>query len=130
MQTLPSYSRLIENLLVSNVRYLQSTSPQFISESIIFQIRKKIFEIFQRANPFHNVILLSDIHSNILYDNRVQLCKDILQLMYNMILVENEENVIICLKIIIDYHRYLKTINLNNQVIFVIHFLLFEYRVY
>ena len=29
---------------------------------------------------------------------------------------ENEENLIICFKIIIDYHRYLKTIVLNNEV--------------
>jgi transformation/transcription domain-associated protein len=117
MQSLPSYNQLLESLLMSNINYLKHNEPQFISESLSFQIRKKIFEIIQRANPFHNIVNISDNSSNNGYEKRVNLCRDMLLLMYKMIEKENEENVIICFKIIIDYHRYLKNTNLNSEVI-------------
>jgi transformation/transcription domain-associated protein len=117
MQTLASYYRLLESLVTSNLNYLTKTEPQFVSESVTFQIRKKIFEIIQRSNPFQNIVNFSESSNPTGYESKVKLCRDLLTLVYNMIERENEENVIICFKIIIDYHRYLKNSNLNKEVI-------------
>ena len=110
MQTLPTYSQLIEDAMRKFIRVLNETEPQFIAESPIQQFRKKILEIIQRTTSILNsaVILNSE--------QRAVFIRDILLLVYRLVERDNEENVIICLKIIIDYHRLLKSAILNNEV--------------
>jgi transformation/transcription domain-associated protein len=108
MQTLPTYSQLIDDAMRNFLRVLSETESQFISESTVQQLRKKTLEIIQRTTSILNSNYLSSEQRNILI-------RDILVLIYSLVEKENEENVIICLKIITDYHRLLKSL-LNNEV--------------
>lgn len=110
MQTLPTFSQLIEDGMLKFVELLSKSEPQFLSESSVHQLRKKTLEIMQRTNPLQNVI------QSINYEQRLALTRDVLTLVYQLIDKENEENVMICFKIIIDYHRYLKNTVLINEV--------------
>lgn len=110
MQTLPTYNQLIEDAMKKFVKLLNETEPQFITESNIHQLRKKTLEIIQRTNP------LVHLTQAVNYEQRIALTRDTLSLIYQLMDKENEENVIICFKIIIDYHRYLKNTPLNNEV--------------
>ena len=122
MQTLPSYSQLIEDAIIKLLSLLNETEPQYVVESAIHQLRKKVFEIIQRTNPLLNVsstataVEASIQSSSSSYEQRIKLTRDILLIIYKLIERENEENVIICFKIIIDYHRYLKSLLLVNEV--------------
>ena len=112
MQSLPSYSQLIEDAMRKFIRVLTETDEQFISESPVQQLRKKILEIIQRTTPIlNNAAMLNN-------EQRGIFIRDILLLVYRLVERDNEENVIICLKIIIDYHRLLKSTILNNEVSF------------
>lgn len=110
MQTLPTYSILIEDAMHKFVRVLTETEPQFLREYSIHQLRKKTLEILQRTNPLLNITQPQ------VYEKRLVLIREILILVYQLIEKENEENVIICLKIIIEYHRYLKNVITLNEV--------------
>jgi hypothetical protein len=122
MQTLPTYAQLIEDSMRKFIRFLSETEPQFTNESQLQQIRKKILEIIQRTAPIFIpaaigpgsavAALLNTGNQSI--DQRLNLSKELLYFMYGLLEKENEENVIICLKIITDYHRHLK-IHLNNN---------------
>jgi len=119
MQTLPTYAQLVEDALSKFMRILNETEPQFISELPTQQLRKKILEIIHRTTPVvsNNSILTSGNTSNL--DPRTTLIREILLVIYRVIEKDNEENVILCLKIIVDYHRHLKTNSLLvNEVIF------------
>ena len=108
MQTLPTYSQLIDDALHKFIKILTETEPQFITESSTQQLRKKILEIIQRTTSILNNNYLNS-------EQRSILIRDFLLLIYSLVEKENEENVLICLKIITDYHRLLKSI-LNNEV--------------
>lgn len=108
MQTLPTYSQLIDDAMHKFMRVLNETEPQFITESTTQQLRKKILEIIQRTTSILNSYYVNS-------DQRSILIREILLLVYRLVEKENEENVIICLKIITDYHRLLKSI-MNNEV--------------
>lgn len=112
MQTLPTYNQLIDDAMLKFMKMLSDTEPQFITESNIHQLRKKTLEIIQRTNPLLNMT------QTVNYDQRIMLTRNLLTLIYALIDKENEENVIISLKIIIDYHRYLKNTPLDNEVRF------------
>lgn len=110
MQTLPTYNQLIEDAMIKFTKLLSESEPQFITESNVHQLRKKTLEILQRTNP------LANLTQTVNYEQRLVFTRDLLTLIYQLIDKENEENVIICFKIIIDYHRYLKNIALTNEV--------------
>ena len=115
MQTLSTYPQLIEDAMHKFMRLLSETEPQFISESTIQQLRKKTLEIIQRTTPIVNSLSNQNVLNNI--DPRTALIRDVLLLVYRLIERENEENVIICLKILTDYHRHMRTTSLlNNEV--------------
>jgi transformation/transcription domain-associated protein len=128
MQTLPTYAQLIEDSMRKFIRFLSDTEPQFTNESQLQQIRKKILEIIQRTAPIFSpptigpgsavAALLSSNTQSI--DQRLILSKELLYFMYGLLEKENEENVIICLKIITDYHRHLKMNLSNNEVNYII----------
>lgn len=108
MQTIPTYLQLIDNAMQKFMCVLTETEPQYISESTIQQLRKKILEIIQRNTSILNSLYLNN-------EKRSIMIKEILLHVYRLVEKENEDNVIICLKIITDYHRILKSI-LNNEV--------------
>lgn len=95
------------------IRILRETEPQFITESAVQQLRKKILELIQRIMPS----LGSSIQLNMPgVEQRNVYLKDLLMLMYTLIEKENEENVLICLKIMVDFHRSLKQFVVTNEV--------------
>lgn len=108
MQTLPTYSQLIDYAMERFVKVLTDAEPQFLAESSLQQLRKKILEIIQRTTSILNSNYLNS-------EQRTEFVKKILLIMYSLIEKENEDNVIICLKIITDYHRLLKTL-ITNEV--------------
>ena len=108
MQTLPTYSQLIESAIVKFMRVLSETEPQFVSESAVQQLRKKALEIVQRSTSIWTNVSLSN-------EQRVALIRDILLLVFRLVEKENEENSVVCLKIITDYQRLLKSM-LTNEV--------------
>lgn len=110
MQTLPTYNQLIDDAMLKFMKLLNETEPQFITELSVHQLRKKTLEIIQRTNPLLNVTQAVN------YEQRILLTRNLLSLIYSLIDRENEENVIISLKIIIDYHRYLKNTPLDAEV--------------
>lgn len=114
------YSHLIEDMFNKFMRLLNETEPQFLSESSVNQLRKKTFEIIQRTNPFLNLNVSAAAaaadSANTAYDQRIKLTRDLLQLIYQLMERENDENVLICFKIITDYHRYLKNALAINEV--------------
>jgi transformation/transcription domain-associated protein len=114
MQTLPTYGQLIEDGMFKFIKLLTETEPQFLTESNVHQLRKKTLEIIQRTNPLLSVSAAQASTSS--YDQRYALTREILTLLYQLIEKENEENVIVCLKIILDYHRYLKNTLLTVEV--------------
>ena len=110
MQSLPTYSQLIDYAMERFVRILTDSEPQFVSESILCQLRKKSLEIIQRTT--------SILNNNYLNPERIEFIKQNLNILYRFLEKENEENVNICLKIITDYHRLLKTLVTNQVIIF------------
>lgn len=110
MQTLPTYNQLIDDAMLKFMKLLNESEPQFITELNVHQLRKKTLEIIQRTNPLLNVTQAVN------YEQRILLTRNLLSLIYSLIDRENEENVIISLKIIIDYHRYLKNTPLDGEV--------------
>jgi transformation/transcription domain-associated protein len=126
MQTLSTYPQLIEDAMHKFMRLLSETEPQFIAESTVQQLRKKTLEIIQRTTPIVNNSNSQNVMNNL--DPRTALIRDVLLLIYRLIERENEENVIICLKILTDYHRHLRTTSLLiNEVIFQFLFFLYFY---
>ena len=108
MQTLPTYSQLVEDAMKKFIKLLSETEPQFIQESNLQQLRKKVLDIIYRTTPVvANNSILTSITPNI--DSRTALIRDVLIVAYHLIERDNEENVNVCLKIIVEYHRHLKT---------------------
>jgi septum formation topological specificity factor MinE len=116
MQTLPSYAQLVEDAMHKFMRLLRETEPQFINESTVQQLRKKILDIIYRTTPVvaNNINVASGTGS---LDPRTALIRDVLLVIYQLLERDNEDNVNVCLKIIVEYHRHLKTTAiLTNEV--------------
>jgi hypothetical protein len=90
---------LLKDAINKFLTILNETEPQFIAELTIQQLRKTILELIQR-------IPLNDHRSY---------TKDILLSIYSLVEKENEENVLICFRLLIDYYRHFKP-QLNNEV--------------
>lgn len=93
IQQIPNYQQLLEDAISKFIKVLNETEPQFISESHVQLLRKTLLELMQR-------IPVNDQRSY---------TKDVLVLIYNLVEKENEENVLICFRLLIDYYRHFKT---------------------
>ncbi|XP_070565955.1 transformation/transcription domain-associated protein-like isoform X2 [Ptychodera flava] len=84
------YPAFLEHAIPRFLKVLQDEEPQFIAETSSQQLRKLLLEIIHR------------IPTN---DHLKQYIKDILQLMFRLLERENEDNVLVCLRIIIELHK-------------------------
>lgn len=91
----PHYNAFLEHSMPIFLRVLTELEPQFLSEHPAQLIRKVILEIFHRLPA--NEALRPHI-------------KAILQLMFRLLEVDNEENVLICLRIIIELHKQFRPV--------------------
>lgn len=88
------------------LKILQEGEPHFIAEYNIQQVRKLILEMLYRLPTNH----LLRPYSN-----------SILSLMLKLLKIDNEENVLVCLKIIIELHKqYRPDFNLEVKQIIII----------
>ncbi|XP_023171663.2 transcription-associated protein 1 [Drosophila hydei] len=89
----PSYPSFLENALKIFMRILQEGEPQFIQENTIQHIRKLILEM---------------IHRLPITENLRQHVKSIITMMLKLLKTDNEENVLISLRIIIELHKHFR----------------------
>lgn len=89
----PLYSQFLDFSLKIFIRVLGEGAPQFISENTQQHVRKLILEMIHRF-PISESLRPS--------------VKSIIVLMFKLLKVENEENVLICLRIIIEYHKHFR----------------------
>ncbi|XP_012269997.1 transformation/transcription domain-associated protein isoform X2 [Orussus abietinus] len=107
----PQYPAFLDHLMKIFLKILQEGEPHFISEYNIQQVRKLILEMIHRlpTNEFLRPYV-----------------KQILSLMMKLLETENEENILVCLRIIIELHKqYRPTFNPEIQ-----HFLQFVKSIY
>ncbi|KAG8178737.1 hypothetical protein JTE90_027055 [Oedothorax gibbosus] len=86
----PQYPSFLEHMLKVFIRILQEGEPDFILEHTPHQMRKLILEIIHRIPT--NQTLLPHV-------------KNILNVMFKLLEIENEENVLVVLRIIIEFHK-------------------------
>eukprot|EP00118_Oscarella_pearsei_P018052 m.182608 g.182608 ORF g.182608 m.182608 type:complete len:3843 (+) comp39295_c0_seq28:119-11647(+) len=91
--TSPQYAAFLEQAMPRFLTFLREGEPTFIVESPHHQIRKLLLEIIHRIP----VSELLKPHA-----------KMILNVMFRLLETENEENVLVCLKIIIELHKQLR----------------------
>lgn len=84
------YPTFLDHSIKIFLKILQEGEPHFISEYNIHQVRKLILEILHRF-PTNNLLR--------------PYVKPMLSLMLKLLEIENEENVLVCLKIIIELHK-------------------------
>ncbi|CAN8021853.1 unnamed protein product [Ixodes persulcatus] len=84
------YPTFLDHAMRVFLRILQDGKPQFIAEHNMQQLRKLILEIIHR------------IPTN---DHLRPYVKQVLSLMFELLKIENEENVLVCLRIIIELHK-------------------------
>ncbi|VDO79269.1 unnamed protein product [Soboliphyme baturini] len=89
----PAYSLILENLVKAFLNLLRDTNPQFIGENNTQQLRKLVLEMFYRMPCSEQLKPYSKV---------------ILPLMFKLVQIENEENAIICLRIIIEFEKQYK----------------------
>ncbi|XP_046480160.1 transformation/transcription domain-associated protein [Neodiprion pinetum] len=107
----PQYPAFLDHLMKIFLKILQDGEPHFISEYNIQQVRKLILEMIHRLPT--NEYLRTYV-------------KQILSLMLKLLETENEENILVCLRIIIELHKqYRPTFNPEIQ-----HFLQFVKSIY
>ncbi|KAK2564815.1 Transformation/transcription domain-associated protein [Acropora cervicornis] len=85
-----SYSAFLEHSIPRFLKYLKEGEPQFVSEVPTQQLRKLLLEILHR------------IPTN---EHLRPHFQPILSLMFYLLEIENEENVLVCLRIIIELHK-------------------------
>ena len=90
--THPKLNEFINEMLTVFTRVLRDTEPHFISEHPLHQLRKQILEIILRL-PTNDVI-------------KEHYVSNLLTQMFRLFEIENEENALVCMKIIMDLHRY------------------------
>ncbi|KAF5284945.1 hypothetical protein FQA39_LY16900 [Lamprigera yunnana] len=107
----PLYGNFLDHSVKIFLKILQEGEPHFIAEYNIQQVRKLILEMLHR------------LPTN---DSLRPYVKPILSLMLKLLELENEENVLVCLKIIIELHKqYRPAFNAEIQ-----HFLQFVKTIY
>lgn len=84
------FQGFLEHSMKIFIRILQEGEPQFLSENNVQQMRKLILEMIHRLPT--SEILHPYVNS-------------ILTLMLKLLQVDNEENVLVCLRIIIELHK-------------------------
>lgn len=88
--TSPHYPAFLEHSIKLFLKVLQDSPPLFVSENNLQQVRKQILEMIyllpanEQLRPY---------------------VKQILTLMLKLLEIENEENVLVCLRIIIELHK-------------------------
>lgn len=87
------YPGFLDHMMKIFLKILQEGEPHFISEYNIQQVRKLILEMIHR------------LPSN---DYLRQYVRPILTLISKLLETDNEENVLVCLRIIIELHRQYK----------------------
>lgn len=106
-----TYPSFLDHAVKIFVRILQEGEPHFIAEYNIQQVRKSILEILHRL-PTNDALR--------------PYIKTILSLTLKLLEIDNEENVLVCLKIIIELHKqYRPAFNPEIQ-----HFLQFVKTIY
>ncbi|XP_041478426.1 transformation/transcription domain-associated protein-like isoform X1 [Lytechinus variegatus] len=85
------YHSFLETAIPQFLRVLKDEKPQFIAESPLQHLRKLLLELLHRM-PTNEQLR--------------QFVRQILELMFTLLETENEENVLVCLKIIIELHKY------------------------
>jgi transformation/transcription domain-associated protein len=88
--TSPLYPSFLEHAVPIFLRILNDTEPVFLQEHHGQQLRKLLLDVLHRLPV--NEPLRSYVRS-------------ILTLMFKLLEIDNEENVLICLKIIIELHK-------------------------
>uniref|UniRef100_A0A670YI66 Transformation/transcription domain associated protein n=1 Tax=Pseudonaja textilis TaxID=8673 RepID=A0A670YI66_PSETE len=86
----PQYSTFLEHIIPRFLTFLQDGEVQFLQEKPAQQLRKLVLEIIHRIPTNEHL----RPHT-----------KNILSVMFRFLETENEENVLICLRIIIELHK-------------------------
>ena len=107
----PEYPSFLSQALGVFRKFLRDGSPHFIAEQHAHQVRKLVLEIIQRLPA--NDYLKSHTQS-------------ILLMAFELLKLENEENVVVCLKIIIELHKQFRP----PHTIEITHFLQFVKSIY
>uniref|UniRef100_A0A672Q252 Transformation/transcription domain-associated protein-like n=1 Tax=Sinocyclocheilus grahami TaxID=75366 RepID=A0A672Q252_SINGR len=107
----PQYSTFLEHIIPRFLTFLQDGEVQFLQEKPTQQLRKLVLEIIHRIPTNEHL----RTHA-----------KNILSVMFRFLEIESEENVLICLRIIIELHKQFRP--LISQEIH--HFLDFVKQIY
>lgn len=102
----PLYPTFLEHAIKLFLKILQDGEPYFISEYNIQQVRKLILEMLHRL-PTNDLLK--------------PYVKPILSLMLKLLELENEENVLVCLRIIIELHKQFRP-PFNPEIQHFLHF--------
>ncbi|XP_047464622.1 transformation/transcription domain-associated protein isoform X4 [Mugil cephalus] len=86
----PQYSTFLEHIIPRFLTFLQDGEVQFLQEKPTQQLRKLVLEIIHRIPTNEHL----RAHT-----------KNILSVMFRFLEIESEENVLICLRIIIELHK-------------------------
>ncbi|XP_052855208.1 transcription-associated protein 1-like isoform X3 [Drosophila gunungcola] len=89
----PAYPSFLENSLKIFMRILQDGEPQFIQENTMQHIRKLILEMI------HRLPITESLRQHV---------KSIITMMLKILKSDNEENVIVSLRIIIELHKHFR----------------------
>ena len=105
------YPAFLNQALTVFRKFLRDGSPHFIAEQHAHQVRKLVLEIIQR------------LPANEYLKNHTQ---NILLMAFELLKLENEENVVVCLKIIIELHKQFRPPHTPE----ITHFLQFVKNIY
>ncbi|XP_026839331.1 transcription-associated protein 1 isoform X2 [Drosophila erecta] len=89
----PAYPSFLENSLKIFMRILQDGEPQFIQENTMQHIRKLILEMI------HRLPITESLRQHV---------KTIITMMLKILKTDNEENVLVSLRIIIELHKHFR----------------------
>lgn len=109
------YPAFLDHMIKTFVKILQEGEPHFISEYNIQQVRKLILEMIHRLPS--NEYLRPYV-------------RNILTLMSKLLETDNEENVLVCLRIIIELHKqYKPTFNPEVSNVFSLFFVIRIFKI-
>ncbi len=107
----PEYPSFLSQALAVFRKFLKEGTPHFIQEQHAHQVRKVVLEIIQRL-PANDYLK--------------QHTQSILLMAFELLKLENEENVVVCLKIIIELHKQFRPPHTTE----ITHFLQFVKSIY
>ncbi|XP_076437943.1 transcription-associated protein 1-like [Babylonia areolata] len=96
----PQYSTFLADAMKVFLKILEEGEPQFIAEQNMQHLRKVLLEILHR------------IPSN---DHLKRFVQPILSLMFKLLRKENEENVLVCIRIILELHKSFRP-QMNEEI--------------